>query len=499
MKDIRKLIDFLEPKQVVGLNYGHFSSVCYNSRKCEPYSLFVAIPGTKVDGHNFINEAIEKGAKYIICEKLPEIIHPEVTYFLVNNSRIALAQASNFWFGFPTHNLDIVGVTGTNGKTTVTYLLQEIMRFDGRNPAVIGTIGAFADSYSKLLNNTTPESYELFKIFKELKDLGVNFVAMEVSSHSLHQNRVFGIDFKGAIFTNLSQDHLDYHKDMNDYASAKSLLFKMLSNDAIVVANADDPYFPLVVCETKATRRYNVGRNDDSDVKIANEILALGRSMFELQFKTRDLAINSLFLTTKLIGRFNIDNVALASTMALALGVGSQKIQNAMESFKGVPGRMQRIELSNGALGIVDYSHTPDALKKALETCREILNFENPLGKLICVFGCGGERDPDKRPKMGQIASELSDFVVITNDNPRKEDPAKIINQIYSGISREGKRKVIQISNRDEAIDYAYKLSRKGDIILVAGKGHEDYQIIGDVKYHFSDLEQLQKYSTDAK
>lgn len=494
MKKIREVIDLFEPKEIHGRVDGHFSSVCYNSQKCEPYSLFVAISGTKVDGHEFIEDAIARGAKYIICEKLPDSLNPNCTYFVVDNSRIALAKVSNFWFGFPAKNLIIVGVTGTNGKTTITHLLKHIVQNAGKKSAVIGTIGAFADNYSKPLSNTTPESYELFKIFKELKDFGVEFVAMEVSSHSLHQNRVYGIDFKGAIFTNLTQDHLDYHKSMEDYAEAKSLLFKALSKDSIAVAFKDDPYVDKVVRDTKAEKIFYVGRSLNSDVVIQNERLSFVGTEFDLKFNNPTFKINEIHIGTKLLGRFNIENIALATTMSLALGIGIDSITNAIENFELVPGRMQKVELKNGALGIVDYAHTPDALRKALETCREILSTQGNKGKLICVFGCGGERDPEKRPLMGKIASELADYVVLTNDNPRKENPTKIINQIYAGITNEGKKKVIQIGNRDEAIQYAYGLSKENDIILVAGKGHEDYQIIGEVKYHFSDVEQLKKF-----
>lgn len=499
MKEIKKVIDLLEPKEVVGPSFGMISSVCYNSIKCEPLSLFVAISGTRLDGHNFIEQAIERGAKFIVCEKLPEKIHPDCTYIVVENSRIALAKASNFWFDFPTKDVEVVGVTGTNGKTTITYLLKEIMQTSGRNAGVVGTIGAFAKDYYCRLSNTTPESYELFKIFHDFRKIGGDFVAMEVSSHSLHQGRVYGIDFKGAIFTNLTQDHLDYHKNMDEYAEAKSILFKNLNNEAVVVAFKDDPYVERIVSGTPASRRYFVGRNKDADVVILNEKFGLESTEFDLIFNTTEIGIKELHIKSNLLGRFNVENVALASVLALAFGLKPDEVKNSISRFKGVDGRMQRVALKNGAIGIVDYAHTPDALKKALETCREILNESSKSGRLICVFGCGGERDPEKRPIMGRIASEIADYVVLTNDNPRKENPTKIINQIYAGITNEGKKKVIQIGNRDEAIEYAYNLSSCNDIILVAGKGHEDYQIIGEVKYHFSDVEQLKKFGVDEK
>ncbi len=494
MKDIKDLVSILKPKTILGNVEGFISSVCYNSSKCIPNSLFVAISGTKVDGHYFIEDALNRGAKYIICEQLPNNLSKDCTYFLVENSRIALAKTSNFWFDFPTKNMCVVGVTGTNGKTTVTYLLKEIMKTSGKKSGVIGTIGAFSDGYSKSLNNTTPESYELFNILKELNDIGVEFVAIEVSSHSLHQNRVYGINFSGGIFTNLTQDHLDYHKTMEEYAQAKSLLFKSLNENSIAVGFNDDPYVGKVLHGTMAGKVILVGRNPISDVVILNENLGLDSSEFDLIFNSSVADVNGIHLKSKLVGRFNIENLALSTTLALAFEVDLETIQKVISSFRGVYGRMQKIRLKNGAIGIVDYAHTPDALQKALETCKEILNLNNINGKLICVFGCGGERDPHKRPIMGKIASEISDFVVLTNDNPRNENPDDILNQIFSGIASDKKKKVFQIQDREQAIEHAYNLSKENDIILVAGKGHEDYQIIGEIKYHFSDFEQLIKF-----
>ncbi len=499
MKEAQKLIEILNPLKIEGSVEGNVSSICYNSNICEPYSMFFAILGNTTDGHLFIDNAIEKGARYCVCERMPENIRNDCTYIVVQDSRKALAIASNYWFGFPTNDLTVFGVTGTNGKTTITYLLQAIMERAGKKSAVIGTIGVYAENYSKNLKNTTPESFELFKIFRELKNLGVEFVAMEVSSHSLVQNRVFGIDFDGAIFTNLTRDHLDYHKDMDDYAKAKSILFKSLKPESFTVVFADNPHAMKVVSQSNSKYKYFISRSPNYDIQITNEELTFDESKFELIFKGKIGYVEQLRIKTKLTGSFNVENCSLAAVSSLLIGAKPEEIQKALEDFAGVPGRMQKIKLKNGAIGIVDYAHTPDALEKALSSCRQILQKSLHNGRLICVFGCGGERDTAKRPIMGKIASELADYVVITNDNPRKENPVKIINQIYAGISNEGKKKVIQISNRDEAIEYAYRMSRPGDIILVAGKGHEDYQIIGDVKYHFCDIEQLQKLGVEGQ
>ncbi len=500
MITISDFIKVLNPIYTIGKSNDYVSSICYDSRKCERNSLFVAISGNNFDGHDYIEDAIKHGAKYIVCERVPINTLPNCTYLVVKCSRQALAQASHFWFRYPTTDMNIIGVTGTNGKTTITYLLGHIARSAGVESAIIGTTGAFAKGYEKELSNTTPESYELVKIFNDLKKINVKFVAMEVSSHSLDQERVYGISFKGGIFTNLTQDHLDYHRDMMNYANTKKKLFDGFSPESIAVVFSDDPYGKYMLQDTRSLHKFTVGRNHNSDVRIVEESLSINGNNFTVEFNNKDLGEGKVSFKSNLIGRFNIDNAVLAITMGLALGFELDIIRNALESFKGVPGRMEKVILENGALGIVDYSHTPDALQKALETCREVISKNNPIsGKLICVFGCGGDRDKEKRPLMGKIAEKFSDLVVITSDNPRTEDPDKIISQIYKGISKSGKKKVIQISNRDEAIEYAYRISNRDDIILVAGKGHEQYQIIGNTKYHFSDKEQLEKHAKGDK
>ncbi len=496
MRTIADFIEVLQPIYTVGESNDYVASICYNSQKCERNSLFIAISGNNFDGHDYIAEAIKRGAKFIVCEKMPTTTSPNCVYLVVKNSRRALAQASHFWFRYPTKDIEIIGVTGTNGKTTITYLLEHFASSFNVESAIIGTTGAFATGYQKELNNTTPESFELVKIFNDLKKINVRFVAMEVSSHSLDQWRTEGINFKGGIFTNLTQEHLDYHRDMLGYANAKKRLFDSLPVDSVAVVCSDSAYNEYMLQDCRSSRQFRVGRMNGSDVRITNEFLSINGSTFTLEFNNKNLAYGTVEFKSNLIGRFNIDNSALAITMGLALGFKLNTIQNALENFEGVPARMEKILLKNGALGIVDYSHTPDALQKALETCREITQRNNPsAGKLICVFGCGGDRDKEKRPIMGKIAEQFSDYIIITSDNPRTEDPDKIISQIYKGISKKGKKKVAQICNRDEAIRYAYQISNSGDIILVAGKGHEQYQIIGNVRHHFSDKEQLEEFA----
>lgn len=495
MKKITEIISFLNPKQIIGRVDAAVSSICYNSRYCDSNSLFVAISGNHLDGHSFINSAIDKGAKVIVCEKLPSHLNENSCYLVVENSRRALALLSHFWFDFPTNKTKVIGVTGTNGKTTITYILRSIFEKAGFETGIIGTTGAIATGYEKSLNNTTPESLDLAQIFNEFLNRHIKVVAMEVSSHSLDQERVLGVNFNGAIFTNLSQDHLDYHRSFEEYAKAKKKLFDNLDSNSIAVANLDDEFSKYMLSQTPAKKKIFVSRNKHSDIQIIDEVIDKLGSRLRLKLNAPIFVPQLVELKTKLVGKFNIDNVALSVALTISEGINFETIQEALDEFHGVPGRMQKIELKNGALGIVDYSHTPDALEKVLLTCREIIQKgNNPNSKLICVFGCGGDRDKEKRPVMGKIASSIADFVVITSDNPRTENPDKIILQIYQGIPKPDRKKVILLTNRDEAIDYAVEISNVGDIVLVAGKGHEDYQIIGQVKHHFSDIEHLQKF-----
>ncbi|MGQ9819276.1 MAG: UDP-N-acetylmuramoyl-L-alanyl-D-glutamate--2,6-diaminopimelate ligase [Candidatus Kapaibacteriales bacterium] len=495
MIKISEIIPFLNPKQVIGSLNGTINSICYNSLYITSNALFVAISGNRLDGHTFIDSAIDRGAKAIVCERLPNRINENCCYLVVEDSRRALAFLSHFYYNFPTNKIKVIGVTGTNGKTTVTYLLRAIFEKAGFKSAIIGTTGAIASNYKRMLNNTTPESLDLVQIFDEFLKRNVEIVAMEVSSHSLVQERVLGINFKAAIFTNLSQDHLDYHRSLEEYAIAKKKLFDSLGENSVAIFNSDDEFSNFMLSQCKAKNKISVGRINNSNIQITDEEIYITGSRFTLKFNPPYFAPKLIGLKTKLIGKFNIDNVALSVALAIEEGIRIETIQSAIEEFEGVPGRMQKVELKNGALGLVDYAHTPDALEKALLACREIIRRENNLdAKLICVFGCGGDRDKEKRPLMGKIASSLADYVVVTSDNPRTEDPDKIILQIYEGIPKPERKKVILITNRDEAINYAVKNSKIGDIILVAGKGHEDYQIIGGVKYHFSDVEYLKKF-----
>lgn len=467
-------------------------SIAYDSRKVEDDCLFVAIKGFTTDGHKYIDSAIDNGAKAIICNKLPNIKQDGISYYRVDDPRTALAEISAKFYGYPQNEMKIIGITGTNGKTTTTYILNHILNNCGKQSAVIGTTGIFSKNKKIEASHTTPESLELFKYLREFADDGIEYVVMEVSSHGLEQKRVHGIKFDIALFTNLSHEHLDYHKTIDKYAQAKKLLFFQLKQDGAAIYNNDDEFSEYMIYDIQS-RKYPVGRKHTSRYRIINELYYTNRT----EFTIIDSNFNIEYpIEIKLPGAFNIENASLAFLTALSINIPVKNIINELKTAQGAPGRMQLIELKSGAVGIVDYAHTPDALEKALIACRNILVSSKAFNsKLLCVFGCGGDRDKSKRPLMGKIASANSDLSIITNDNPRTENPENIIKDILTGVDSENHHKIEIIPDRDKAIERAVIKSTGGDIILVAGKGHETYQIIGTEKTHFDDVEQLEKYT----
>lgn len=486
MKKLSILIDSLDIIKIIGNVDICIENVCYDSRKVIKGSLFVAMRGVVTDGHNFIQSAIDQSASAIICEKLPAELNNDITYIQVANTRIALSQISNIWFDEPTADMNIIGITGTNGKTTITYLLQSIFEQCNIKSAIIGTTGAYFGNRQIELQHTTPESFELFEIFNEIKSEGIKYVFMEVSSHALAQNRVDSIYFSGAVFTNLTHDHLDYHKNMQEYATAKKILFDKLNSSAIAIINGDSEYSDYLVSDCSAKHIFRIGFNNQNSEQISIDNEDLFGSKFVINDKQNDVNYE---LSTSLVGSFNIFNSAMAFLTAIKSGINPESAQLALKSAKGAPGRMQKVELPNKALGVVDYAHTPDALEKALKALEPICRSAG--SRLICVFGCGGDRDKTKRPIMGKISTSIADITVITSDNPRTEAPDLIIQDILSGCT--DLSNVHSQVNRAEAIEYAYSLTREGDIVLVAGKGHETYQIIGTVKIHFDDYDELKK------
>lgn len=495
MKNLNQLLKHIEFKKIIGSRDINISSLHFDSRTCEKGTLFFALKGEKLDGHDFIPAALKRKSSAIICEALPSDIRPNITYLQVSDARKALAGAANFWYDFPSDAINITGVTGTNGKTTITYLLKAIYENAGFKSGIIGTTGYNNGVQFKNTQHTTPEPLELYRILRELADNGVEYAAMEVSSHALMQGRVNGINFDGAIFTNLTREHLDYHKTMDEYALAKKKLFQMLGKETIALAGSDNDYTKVMLQGIDSEIKCTAGRAESSFISILDEKLKMDSSEFVLDFTHCPHSLTEeVMLKTPLIGRFNIENAALAASYAILDGIDKLDVIKGIRSSTGAPGRMQRINLKNGAIGIVDYAHSPDALEKALKTCREILENSANSGRLILVFGCGGDRDKGKRPIMGRIAGEIADFVVITDDNPRTERPERIIDEIYRGISSEDKHKIKFVNARADAIYFTGEFSQKGDIILVAGKGHETYQIIGTEKTHFDDLEELSKF-----
>ena len=489
------LLEDLDSAEISGSTDIEIEGIAYDSRKSGKNYLFAALSGVNFDGHTFIPAAVKLGAKAIICNHIPDewSDSDDITFIKTENTRRALASVSHIFYGRPTEKLNVIGITGTNGKTTTTYLIKSILDNAGKRTAIIGTTGIIIENEKLPTTHTTPESLELCRLFADLVERGISHVVMEVSSHALAQERVYGIDFDSAIFTNITPDHLDYHNDMFEYATAKKRLFDMLKPKASAIIFDNSEFSEYIARDCKA-KTYFLGRNEENDFVLANETMELAHSSFTLKAK----GINpqtEIQIETSLSGKFNIDNAALAAAYGLTTGIDSETIKSALSQSNGAPGRMQAIGLKTGALALVDYAHTPDALEKALIACREIIDGNKRNGRLICLFGCGGDRDKTKRPVMGKIASTIADYVIITSDNPRTEEPDKIIEQIYGGIEKEAKSKVIVLSSRSEAIKYAVGFAKENDLLLVAGKGDENYQVIGTEKVHFNDVEEIGKYN----
>ncbi|MBX3042107.1 MAG: UDP-N-acetylmuramoyl-L-alanyl-D-glutamate--2,6-diaminopimelate ligase [Candidatus Kapabacteria bacterium] len=490
-KTIGELLSRSNDYELIGLPSQLVTSIAYNSLKVKPGGCFVALKGDKFDGHNFIEDAIWNGAKLIVCSKLPEkkLINKDTAYILTPNPRKFLAEISHAFYNFPSERINVIGITGTNGKTTITYLIKSIIESDKKICGVIGTTGIFVGDQKIDTVNTTPESLELAQALDIMIDCGASYVAMEVSSHALIQGRTLGIKFKAAIFTNLTHDHLDYHKTFDEYAEAKKILFKNLDSESVAVINSDDPKSNFMVQNIRCKNIIRVGRVESDDYRILRENISMKGVEFIIYCNKHLIDVIS-----NLTGKFNVDNAAIAAATCRELGISNQAIQHGLCVTEGAPGRMQRIDLKNGALALVDYAHTPDALEKALATCKHSIEASDyKSSRLICVFGCGGDRDKTKRPEMGRISSVIADITIITSDNPRTEEPLDIINDIKNGVIESSE--IIVIEDRAEAIRKAAEISMKNDIILVAGKGHENYQIIGTEKLHFDDFEQLSQYN----
>jgi UDP-N-acetylmuramoyl-L-alanyl-D-glutamate--2,6-diaminopimelate ligase len=468
--------------------------LAYDSRAVEPGFLFAALHGEKSDGNDYVEQAIDRGANAVLSRRAPDRVGAKVAWVQVDSDRRGLALAARNYYGRPDQRMLMIGVTGTNGKTTVCFLLEAILRVAGLKPCLLGTVMYRYNRDETKAGRTTPESLDLYRLLDRFATAGARSCAMEVSSHALVLERVAGVDFKAAVFTNLTQDHLDFHGTMDAYFGAKAILFRDLSGAAVAVLNADDPHARRLRSLTKA-RVVTFGESEGADVRLSSVQAAVSGTGIILQIAAGPAATpgGRLEVRSPLLGRPNALNMAAAAAAALALGVGHDAVARGLGSVTGVPGRFERIDEGQPFTVLVDYAHTDDALKNLLLSVRDL----RPR-RIVTVFGCGGDRDKGKRPLMGFAAAAGSDIVVVTSDNPRSEDPMAIIEEILPGTRRaltgdpggqSGKERCLVIADRKEAIRRALSLAEEGDCVVIAGKGHETYQILGERTIPFDDRE----------
>ncbi|SDE41461.1 UDP-N-acetylmuramoyl-L-alanyl-D-glutamate--2,6-diaminopimelate ligase [Cellulophaga baltica] len=484
MKSLKDILFGVSITAVSGSTSVMVNSICFDSRIVSADDVFIAIKGTITDGHKYIDKAISLGAKTIVCELMPEVLEEGVTYVAVDNGNKALAiMASNFYDN-PSKNLKLVGVTGTNGKTTISSLLYQLFKKAGFKVGLISTIKIMVDDTMYKTSHTTPDALTINHHLKLMNDVGVEFCFMEVSSHGIHQKRTEGLVFEGAIFTNLSHDHLDYHKTFAEYRDTKKSLFDKLSKKAFVLTNIDDKNGLVMLQNTKA-RKYTYALKTYADYKA---------QILENQFNGQLLKIDGNEVWSKLIGDFNAYNMLAIYGTAQLLGLEKLEILRLLSELENVDGRFQYFISKERITAIVDYAHTPDALKNVLDTINSLRTGNE---NVITVVGCGGDRDKTKRPVMGHIASDMSTTVIFTSDNPRTENPEEILKEIEAGVEAQNVRKTLTIENRAQAIKTACQLANSNDIILIAGKGHETYQEINGVRTHFDDYETVQSLLKD--
>ncbi|MCS6965334.1 MAG: UDP-N-acetylmuramoyl-L-alanyl-D-glutamate--2,6-diaminopimelate ligase [Candidatus Kapabacteria bacterium] len=464
------------------------TALCEDSRRCDAGALFVAVKGMSVDGHSFISDAIRRGVKAVVCENPPEPLPPECSIVRVPDTRVALAHIAHRFYGEPGTELRLVGVTGTNGKTTTTFFVRSVLEHAGIPTGILGTTGAYFGAQRRSLSHTTPTPIELAELLAWLRHQGAEAVAIEVSSHALEQRRVEALRFAAVLFTNLTHEHLDYHGTMENYARAKRRLFGLVLSDAVAVAcEMGDGWGTWMLEAALCSGKYRVGTGPEMDIQLRLQGVTRGGTCWQMRLP--DIEGWAQF-QSQLVGEYNAYNAALAVTLGWAWGIGLESLQEAVATTMPPPGRMDPIQLPNGVLALVDYAHTPDALERALKAVRQLVP---EYGRLVCVFGCGGERDRAKRPQMGAIAAQWSDAIVLTNDNPRHEPPEHILSDILAGIPAVAQSKVLCVPDREMALRTAVEMSRSGDVILVAGKGHEQHQILGDLRLPFSDREVLER------
>ncbi len=490
---VQDLVRSLNPKSVSGQNFGRVNGLAYDSRHVALGYAFFALRGVGSDGHDFIPSAIQNGASIIIMEEARPL--PDgVIGLVVDDSRSALAIASAHWFGNPSQGMKVIGVTGTNGKTTITYLLEAMLLAAGLKPAVIGTVNYRFAGVEIPASHTTPESYELQKVLAAFRAEGADALVIEVSSHALEQKRVDGLQFDVGLFSNLTPEHLDYHQTMADYYLSKKKLFSehLLPAGGVAVINSDDQYGRRLLTECPGSISCGV----TAEATVRTTEFKLGRNGIDA---TVALKSGSFTFHSELLGQFNVNNILCAIAGAQAAGLPIEAIKAGIAAVVNVPGRLERVANNRDALILVDYAHTGDALENVLSTLKNL----HPA-RIITVFGCGGDRDKSKRPVMGEVAARYSDITIVTTDNPRTEAPAAILQDILPGVQKLAAQELSQndllmgekrgycvVSDRRAAIGLAVRCIRKGDLLLVAGKGHEDYQIIGTKKSHFDDREEI--------
>ncbi len=475
---LNELIKNISIIEIVGTNQAEVLDIQFDSRLVKPGSLFVAQRGVASDGHQFIAKTIANGASTVVCEVLPEKIQPGVTYIKVADSNEILGLLASAFYGFPSQNLKVVGVTGTNGKTSIATLLYKMFLKLGYKVGLLSTISYRINESEETASHTTPNALKIQQLMAEMVEASCQYCFMEVSSHAVHQKRIAGIAFAGGIFTNITHDHLDYHKTFAEYIKAKKAFFDSLSAEAFAVTNIDDKN-GLVMLQNAAAKKVTFSTRAMADYRC---------KMLENHFDGMLLNMDGQEIWTRFVGKFNASNLLAVYATAIQLGQNKDSVLTIISELVPVQGRFETVRSADGKLAIIDYAHTPDALKNVLGAISEIRTRNE---QVITVVGAGGDRDKTKRPEMAKEAVLASDKVILTSDNPRTEDPAQIIKDMEAGVPAHSKSKVVSIENRREAIKTAALLARQGDIILIAGKGHENYQDVKGVKHHFDDKEEI--------
>lgn len=483
MRDLQDILGNIKVKRLIEGESMSFEHIHFDSRKVEKNDLFVAVNGTQVDGHKYINSCIEQGANIIVCEDLPEPIISGITYLQVENSAAALGQLASNYHDNPSSKLKLIGITGTNGKTSTVTMLFNLFRALGYHVGLLSTVENRIDETEIKATHTTPDAIQLNSLIDEMVDAGCEYCFMEVSSHAIVQERISGLKFTGAIFSNITHDHLDFHKTFKEYIRAKKKFFDELPASAFALVNFDDKNGEIMLQNTKADKKsYGIKSLCDYKARI-----------IENDFSGLHLDINKKDLWVPLVGEFNAYNLLAVYATAMEVGADELEVLQELSQIKTAEGRFEFVPGSEGINAIVDYAHTPDALSNVINTINDI---RDGRGQLISVVGAGGDRDKTKRPEMASIAAENSNRLILTSDNPRTEDPEAILDDMEAGVTADRKKFVLRISNRKEAIKTAFALAQKGDVILIAGKGHEKYQEINGVRHHFDDKEIIRELIT---